>query len=330
MKEIRKLEPQEIDLRVGATTANGKGMLLLYKDARCDMALLDEVFGIGNWQSEYIEIKGVLFCKVGVRASATAKGNEQPLPVDDWVWKMSNGVESQGTGDDDPNNVKGEASDAFKRSCFMWGIGRELYEWKNIWINYDKTKDKYEKFFVSKIEYTENGQPKYLQIVNSKNETVYSFSLNGKKPQDTKQDRSETLPQSTNQHTTIQEKAPTSENNGVKPKDTQYAKETTTILSEEEAKNEVKKTNRQIWDCLIDVVENYCAKEKINDEEKNEGIKTGITKFFTDKLKISIKQLELSETNRKPLVQGNVVVVYDMNLLKDFQDFLGKEIFLPF
>ena len=83
MKELRKLNADEIDIRVGATTQNGKAMLLLYKDARCDMALLDEVFGVGNWQSKYELIRDVLFCSVGVRASATAQGNESPLPVSD-------------------------------------------------------------------------------------------------------------------------------------------------------------------------------------------------------------------------------------------------------
>ena len=57
----------------------------------------------------------------------------------------------------------------------MWGIGRELYEWKDLWVDYDKAKDKYERFSVSDISYNEKGEPKDLIIVNSKNEIVYEL-----------------------------------------------------------------------------------------------------------------------------------------------------------
>ena len=163
---MRKLLPHEIDVRVGATSARTKkGMLLLYKDSRCDMAVLDETFGANKWQSRYERIEDVLFCSIGVY-------NEE---INDWVWKQSNGIESQGTGNDDPNNKKGEASDAFKRAGFMWGIGRELYEWKDLWVSYDKDKDKYERFTVKEISYNENGKPKDLVIVNKSGNTVYEL-----------------------------------------------------------------------------------------------------------------------------------------------------------
>ena len=132
---MRKLKPNEIEVRVGTISkAKPKAMLLLYKDARCDMAMLDESYGAGNWQSKYERINDVLYCSIGVF-------NKE---IGEWVWKQSNGVESQGTGEDDPNNKKGEASDSFKRAGFMWGIGRELYEWKDLWIDYDKDKDKFQ------------------------------------------------------------------------------------------------------------------------------------------------------------------------------------------
>jgi hypothetical protein len=102
---VRKLKNYEIELRVGSTSKKvDKVNLLLYKDARCDMSILDETYGSNNWQSRYEKIDGVLYCSIGVYNK----------DIKDWVWKSSNGIESRGTGDNDPNNVKGEASDALR------------------------------------------------------------------------------------------------------------------------------------------------------------------------------------------------------------------------
>lgn len=47
MKQIRLLRHDEIECRVG--TISDKGLsLLLYKDARADMKILDETFGVMN------------------------------------------------------------------------------------------------------------------------------------------------------------------------------------------------------------------------------------------------------------------------------------------
>lgn len=114
-KKFRFLTASEVDARV--STVGDKGLsLLLYKDARCDMRILDETVGPENWQREHYECKGNLFCRVGIRC-----GNE-------WVWKSDCGTESY------TEKEKGEASDSFKRACFNWGIGRELYTAPFIWV----------------------------------------------------------------------------------------------------------------------------------------------------------------------------------------------------
>ena len=60
---FRTLKPNEIDVRVG--TINEKGAtLLLYKDARCDMQLLDEA-GV-KWKREHQTINNNLFCTVSI------------------------------------------------------------------------------------------------------------------------------------------------------------------------------------------------------------------------------------------------------------------------
>ena len=128
----RMLTADDIDVRVGGSNkAKTKVSLLFYKDARVDMRILDEIFGAENWQTKYEEIKGVMYCGIGVRASKM----DSALPNTEWVWKWNAGVESRGTGDEDPNNLKGEASDSFKRAGFLWGIGRELYNCKGTWVD---------------------------------------------------------------------------------------------------------------------------------------------------------------------------------------------------
>lgn len=118
MTDIRfkPLGPKDVEVRVAQCTERGCS-LLLYKDARCDMRMLDEAVGPENWGCDYDEVKGNLFCRVGIRTDTNG-----------WVYKQDVGI---------PSNVdaqKGEASDAFKRACFKWGIGRELYTAPFMWV----------------------------------------------------------------------------------------------------------------------------------------------------------------------------------------------------
>lgn len=107
---FRGLRPDEIDVRIGTISAKGVS-LLLYKDARCDMNILDETFGIGGWQRKHEVINGNLYCGIGIYNG----------DIEEWVWKWDCGTESY------TEKEKGEASDSFKRAAFNIGIGRELY-----------------------------------------------------------------------------------------------------------------------------------------------------------------------------------------------------------
>lgn len=157
MSNIRLLRADEIECRIG-TFKDGKGLsLLLYKDARVDMNILDETFGRDNWQRHHEVINGNLFCNVGVRVE-----RENNLP--DWVWKQDVGTESN------TEKEKGQASDAFKRACFNWGIGRELYTAPFIWIN---ETNKYTKFKVKEIGYNHNREINHLVIVDDKGKERY-------------------------------------------------------------------------------------------------------------------------------------------------------------
>jgi len=155
--KFRLLRADEIECKIGNINKAGTGLsLFLYKDARCDMAVLDESVGSLGWQREHYECKGNLFCKVGLKDEDGT-----------WVWKSDAGIESSKT-DKSENYKKGEASDSFKRACFNWGIGRELYTSPFIWVTNATIKDGkcYDKFQVEEIDYDDNNKITKLVIYN--------------------------------------------------------------------------------------------------------------------------------------------------------------------
>lgn len=163
---FRTLKADEIECRVGSVS-EGKGVsLLMYKNARVDMTLLDEVVGPENWQRSHEVINGNLFCKVSVRSDNG-----------EWVSKQDVGTESN------TEKEKGQASDAFKRACVNWGIGRELYTCPFIWVNlaadewrtgYNGKKQPKTRFYVSAIEYDEQRRVSYLCVVDDKGTQRYT------------------------------------------------------------------------------------------------------------------------------------------------------------
>lgn len=146
MPIFRPLRFDEIEVKVKKVTEKGAA-LLLYKTARTDMDILDETVGPDAWTNDYREIKGNLYCGIAIH---TETG---------WIWKWDCGVESR--EDNEGNEKKGEASDAFKRAGFRWGIGREIYSAPNIFIQPDRVQihgqngkyRTYDIFSVEKIAY---------------------------------------------------------------------------------------------------------------------------------------------------------------------------------
>ena len=113
--KFRDLRADEIECRVALCKENGVS-LLLYKDARCDMNILDETVGAMNWKREHS------------RDNANCTVSIWDEDKKQWVGKEDTGTESNTEAE------KGLASDSFKRSCFNWGIGRELYTAPFIWV----------------------------------------------------------------------------------------------------------------------------------------------------------------------------------------------------
>lgn len=171
--KFRKLRADEIDVRI-STVNEWAVTLLLYKDARCDMNILDETVGPMNWQRSHSRDN----------ANCTVSIYDEDRGF--WVSKEDTGKESY------TEKEKGLASDSFKRACFNWGIGRELYTSPEIRVKNSMCEIKpdkrnsgkwacYDKFRVTQILYDENGCICALAIKNvSKGTMAFSVDLRKK------------------------------------------------------------------------------------------------------------------------------------------------------
>ena len=168
---VRLLNADEIECRVATVRENGLN-LLLYKDARVDQKILDETFGPFGWKRSHQCIDGKLYCTVEVKDSETGE----------WIGKQDVGTTGYA------EKEKSQASDSFKRACFNWGIGRELYSAPFIWIPAAKVEirkkdNKYycdENFHVTSVTYGSSREITGLSITNSKGEGIFEWKLGSK------------------------------------------------------------------------------------------------------------------------------------------------------
>jgi len=199
MNMFRTLRADEIDCRIAQVKSTGLS-LLLYKDARCDQNILDETVSPMNWKREH------------------TRDNKNCI-VSIWDDKKSQWISKEDTGtESNTEKEKGLASDSFKRACFNWGIGRELYTAPFIWIdqkdcniqkdNFGKLRC-YDNFTVAGIGY-KDGVICGLKIRNQKkNRVVYNWGncdeIKQEKPQmpDTEPDEPQTQQQTQQQTPTV-------------------------------------------------------------------------------------------------------------------------------
>ena len=172
--KFRVLKASEIDCRIQSIGQNRTGAVgttvLLYKDARVDMNILDETVGAMNWQREHSVVNGNLYCTISIWDEV----KEQ------WISKSDVGTESN------TEKEKGQASDSFKRAGFNWGIGRELYSAPFVYIQLDKSEyierngklTSNAKFKVKDIAYDENRNIVRLVVIDSKGKVRYTFGEN--------------------------------------------------------------------------------------------------------------------------------------------------------
>ena len=174
--KFRDLRAEEIECRVGNTKRQDNRkpagpdnpvvgfQVLLYKTARTDANVLDETVGEFNWQKRYYQVKNTMICRVGIKDKNTG----------DWVWKDD-------AGDDDfqTEQVKGEASDSFKRAGFAWGIGRKnLYYGPFIWITCNDKVNEKSKLYVSEVEYKDSIITKLVLKDRISDELVFTYPRN--------------------------------------------------------------------------------------------------------------------------------------------------------
>ena len=164
---FRPLRADEIECRV--STINSRGCsLLLYKDARCDQNILDETVDPMRWKRSHQLIGDRLYCTVEI----------WDIEKGQWIAKQDVGTESY------TEKEKGQASDSFKRACFNWGIGRELYTAPFVWIpagnvNLEDSNGKKitkDHFTLTEIKYDKDGNISALEIKNDKmDKVVYTY-----------------------------------------------------------------------------------------------------------------------------------------------------------
>lgn len=159
--KFRTLNADEIDCRLAQVSKTGSGMFLLYKDARCDMAMLDEVVGPMNWKREHTRDNSN--CIVSIWDSEKNQ----------WISKEDTGTESN------TEKEKGLASDSFKRACFNWGIGRELYTAPTIWVKPLQGEDiKYLRLKCKNIGYNDKREITMLELVDGNGTLRYKYDGN--------------------------------------------------------------------------------------------------------------------------------------------------------
>lgn len=164
--EFRLLKAEEIDARISTCNQYGVG-LLLYKDARCDQNILDETVGPTNWQRHHS------------RDNANCIVSIWDDEKQQWIEKEDTGTESF------TEKEKGLASDSFKRACFNWGIGRELYTAPNMFVFAKDLKTLKQdgsrwvckdSFKVTDIQYIDD-KIVYVKVLNLKTNNTIEFGM---------------------------------------------------------------------------------------------------------------------------------------------------------
>lgn len=155
---FRLLTPQDVEVRMN-NAKNGYADLLVYKNARTDMDILDETFDVMGWQCSYSEVNGVVYCTISVYDA------EKKM----WISKTDCGAETQVEAE------KGQASDAFKRAAFRFGIGRALYSCPKIRVQLYDGEGYWTKFKVDTLEYDTDDKCSKLVITDAIGRVRFSW-----------------------------------------------------------------------------------------------------------------------------------------------------------
>ena len=157
----KPLDIRDIDFRIQSINKGGYATILAYKDARVDQQRLDDVCTPLGWKREHTRDNHN--CVVSIWDDEKKH----------WVPKEDTGSESNTEKD------KGLASDSFKRACFNWGIGRELYDYPLIQVKLDGGGDKPNgaEWYLNEKKKDNWGNPKPMAGYNLKLKEWMWFSV---------------------------------------------------------------------------------------------------------------------------------------------------------
>lgn len=158
MKKIRTLKAEEIEVRP-QSIKNGKANMLLYINSRAATELLDECYGMANWNIEYKDVAGQIYGRLSIYDEETNR----------WVYREDTGS---------AGNIEAEkslASDVVKRCIVRFGV-TELYSSPKIQIDDDGYGNTGYK--VTEINYDSNRNITHLVISNRFNKEVYRWDNN--------------------------------------------------------------------------------------------------------------------------------------------------------
>lgn len=123
----------QLEWKVQARTKDKKkGMVVPYIKGRALMDRLDEVLGIGNWWDYYLTVDGGVECQITIQATGdrevTKADAAEYVNITEWVDQKRVATRS----------LKGTYTNAFKRACSKFGIGRYLYDIPSKWVELDQ------------------------------------------------------------------------------------------------------------------------------------------------------------------------------------------------
>jgi hypothetical protein len=168
------LTVEEIDFRIQSINKGGYATILAYKDARVDINRLNTICGRLGWSRSHSRENQN--CTVSI----WDEGNKH------WVSKEDTGTESF------TEAAKGLASDSFKRACFNWGIGIELYDYPVISVKLNQDEFKVDgnrakqtwnlklKDWVWRVDHI-NSNVTYIACKDQKGEVRFSWGSAAKK-----------------------------------------------------------------------------------------------------------------------------------------------------
>lgn len=181
MKEIRRLKPDEIEVKVQSFTQNRSGtvtgaILIPYINRGAGITILNETFGITGWQ---IPADGYRIDGNRMTCNILLYDEEKK----EWISKIDGTSHNPKATDD--KTIKGEMTDAFKRVCQTLGIGIELNPSPFIYvkagdINVETNKSgnpvTYDKFACTSITYSDSGRITSMEVMNQKSgQIIYRF-----------------------------------------------------------------------------------------------------------------------------------------------------------